>query len=53
MPSQTAIAYVISGEASTARRDGAYTSIVYLFIFLAVVILADWMVYCYEQYQLR
>lgn len=53
MPSQTAIAYVVAGEASSARRDGAYTSIVYLFIFLAVVIIADWMVYCYEQYQLR
>ncbi len=53
MPSQTAIAYVVGGEAVKAHRDGVYTDLLYLFIFLAAVIIADWMVYCYEQYQLR
>lgn len=45
--------FVITGEAGTAKRDGRYEDLLYLFIILAVVILADWAVYCYEQYQLR
>lgn len=46
-------AYFLTGEQSNARRDGQYSNIFYLFIFLAVIVIADWMVYCYEQYQLR
>ena len=41
------------GEAGNAGRDGEYDPIVLLFIILAVVFAADWMVYCYEKYQLR
>lgn len=45
--------FVIAGEASTEMRDGRYEDILYIFIILGVLILADWAVYCYEQYQLR
>lgn len=45
--------FVISGEAGTEKRDGKFEDILYLLIILGVLILADWGVYCYEQYQLR
>ena len=45
--------FVISGEPSSAKRDGRYEDLIILFIVLAVIFIADWMVYCYEQYQLR
>lgn len=45
--------FVVSGEASTETRDGIYDDLLYLFIILAVLFIADWGVYCYEQYQLR
>lgn len=45
--------FVISGEATSEKRDGKYEDLIYLFIILAVIFIADWMVYCYEQYQLR
>ena len=41
------------GEAGSAGRDGEYDPMVLLFIILAVIFAADWMVYCYEKYQLR
>ena len=34
-------------------RDGIYDKLIVLFVILAVIYMADWMVYCYEQYQLR
>ena len=45
--------FVLTGEPGTERRDGRYEDILYIFIILAVLIMADWAVYCYEQYQLR
>lgn len=45
--------FVINGEAGTAKRDGRFEDLLYLFIILGVILLADWAVYCYEQYQLR
>jgi hypothetical protein len=45
--------FAIYGEASDKKRDGRYEELIYLFIILAVIFIADWMVYCYEQYQLR
>ena len=33
--------------------DGKYEKLVILFIILTVIFMADWMVYCYDQYQLR
>ncbi|MDE6373707.1 MAG: BatA and WFA domain-containing protein, partial [Clostridia bacterium] len=45
--------FIISGEPGTAKRDGKYEDLLYAFIILAVIVVADWLVYCYEQYQLR
>ena len=46
-------AFIIAGEPSTQKRDGRYEDLLYAFIILAVIVVADWLVYCYEQYQLR
>lgn len=40
-------------EPSDKKRDGRYEDLLYAFIILAVIVVADWGVYCYEQYQLR
>ncbi|MGN1373347.1 MAG: BatA and WFA domain-containing protein [Candidatus Coproplasma sp.] len=45
--------FIIAGEAGDEKRDGRFEDILYIFIILAVIVLADWAVYCYEQYQLR
>ena len=45
-------AFVVNGEAGGGMRDGVYDNLLIMFIVLAVLILADWVVYCYEQYQL-
>ena len=49
----TEASFVISGEPSEHKRDGKYEDLLYAFVILAVIVVADWMVYCYEQYQLR
>ena len=49
----TEASFVLNGEPSTVKRDGKYEDLLYAFIILAVIVAADWMVYCYEQYQLR
>jgi hypothetical protein len=43
----------LSGEQGSEFSDGIYDDLIILFIILAIVFVADWMVYCYEQYQLR
>lgn len=43
----------ISGEASSFGLDGFYDDLTILFIALAIIFSADWMVYCYDKYQLR
>ena len=43
----------LNGEATEGGFDGKYDPIIILFIVLAVVFLADWMVYCYEKCKLR
>ncbi len=43
----------LQGEAGNEGFDGKYDPLIVMFIVLAVVFLADWMVYCYEKYQLR
>lgn len=40
-------------QPSDEKRDGKYEDLLYAFIILAVIVVADWGVYCYEQYQLR
>lgn len=42
-----------AAEPSDKKRDGRYDDLLYAFIILAVLVIADWGVYCYEQYQLR
>ncbi len=46
-------AFTVDGEPSSDRRDGKYDDLTILLILLAAIFLADWVVYCYEQYKLR
>ena len=41
------------GEASGKGFDGIYDKLIIFFICLAVIMVADWVVYCYDKYQLR
>ena len=43
----------LSGEKENNLKSGYYDDLLAFFIVLAVLLLADWGVYCYEQYQLR
>ncbi len=43
----------LQGEATPGGFDGQYDALMAVFIALAVIFVADWMVYCYEKYQLR
>lgn len=52
-PAATEQSFVLQGEPSGEKRDGKYEDLIIVFIVLAVIFIADWMVYCYEQYQLR
>ncbi len=45
--------FSVSGIRTNEKTDGQYDPLVLLFVLLAVVFAADWMVYCYEKYQLR
>ena len=45
--------FSITGSRTDNKTDGQYDPLVLLFILLAVVFCADWVVYCYEKYQLR
>lgn len=41
------------GVAQNTGHDGIYDELILLFVCLAIVFSADWMVYCYDKYQLR
>ncbi len=43
----------LQGESTEGGFDGFFDPMTIIFIALAVVFTADWMVYCYEKYQLR
>ena len=43
----------LQGELGNEYSDGIYDKLIIFFIILIVIYMADWMVYCYEQYQLR
>ena len=43
----------LDGEASNEGFVGIYDSLLVFFICLFVIFVADWMVYCYDKYQLR
>ncbi len=45
--------FSLVGEQQFEKTDGEYDPLVIIFIILAVIFAADWMVYCYEKYQLR
>ena len=49
----SAIILNLQGVKENNYRDGIYDKLIVLFVILAVIYMADWMVYCYEQYQLR
>lgn len=43
----------LEGNLQNEYKDGIYDKLIIFFIVLLVIYMADWMVYCYEQYQLR
>lgn len=43
----------LTGEMTNDYSDGIYDILWIIFVFLILVYITDWMVYCYEQYQLR
>lgn len=43
----------LSGEKENNLEDGYYDDLLAFFIVFALLILVDWGIYCYEQYQLR
>ena len=45
--------FAISGVQQFEKTDGEFDPIVILFVCIAILFIADWMVYCYEKYQLR
>ena len=52
-PTEIGTDFSLSGDQTDEKTDGQYDPVVLMFILLAVVFAADWMVYCYEKYQLR
>ena len=52
-PVNTAEEISLYGEAGNDKLDGIYDKFIIFFVLLAVIFTADWMVYCYEKYQLR
>ncbi len=52
-PVRTEAALRLQGDATGEGFDGRYDPLAVMFIVLAVLFIADWMVYCYEKYQLR
>ncbi len=52
-PIPTRTSLTIVGTAENKFSDGIYDELLIFFIILIVIFVADWMVYCYEQRQLR
>lgn len=52
-PNPVGESFELSGTPEKNYRDGIYDVLIIAFICLAVFVVADWMVYCYEKYQLR
>ncbi len=53
VPAEEGEDFIIEGLALDGKFDGIYDDLLILFILLGVVAVADYGVYCYEQYQLR
>ncbi len=45
--------YSLRGDSRGEGRDGEYDPLVLLFVLAALFFAAEWMVYCYDKYQLR
>ncbi len=45
--------FSLQGDAQEGGRDGIYDDLIILMIVMAVILSVDWMVYCYDKYQLR
>ena len=45
--------FSLQGEAGEGGRDGIYDDLVIFMVLLGLLITVDWMVYCYDKYQLR
>ena len=52
-PVQKMTSFSLAGEQAYERSDGEFDPMTILVICLALIFVADWMVYCYEKYQLR
>ena len=53
-PTEQSFDYIgIQGEASDRGSDGRYDPLAILFVLAALLFTAEWMVYCYDKYQLR
>ena len=52
-PTVSAEHIALQGTPSSEGTDGEFDPLVLIIIMLAVIVTADWMVYCYEKYQLR
>ena len=52
-PALVGESFALSGEKQYEKTDGTYDPLMILFVCLALLFIADWMVYCYEKYQLR
>ena len=52
-PTQSQGSFVLAGEREYERSDGEYDPLTIVLICLVILFIADWMVYCYEKYQLR
>lgn len=52
-PVSSGESFSLTGEQQYEKTDGTYDPLMILFICLALLFIADWMVYCYEKYQLR
>lgn len=52
-PKTEASSFNIQGEAGDDGRDGKFDMMTVLFIAAALLFTAEWMVYCYDKYQLR
>ena len=50
---RSGVDFSIVGEQTDEKTDGEYDPLTLLFVLLAITFSADWMVYCYEKYQLR
>ncbi len=53
VPAPVGEGVALVGEPGVGGFDGKYDALTALFIALALLFTADWMVYCYDKYQLR